>query len=220
MAGEIQLNSTTFATESGGTVTVSNVDSATNRTNLGLGSIATQAADSVSISGGNITGGTIGSGVTFPAGHILQTTQNTYNSGDSATSNSATTAKVSDGASNYYWSHTISGMTAGNDVLVNFSFVGAVIRNSTTAGGAWHIYRDSDIIYGSSQDFMQYISVVGATSVQNYSYINLIFLDTGATATSHTYYLGYSSNGGSTDVVVRSNSVYPPFIAILQEIKS
>jgi hypothetical protein len=36
MAGEIQLNSTTFATESAGTVTVSNVDSATNRQNLGL----------------------------------------------------------------------------------------------------------------------------------------------------------------------------------------
>ena len=36
MAGEIQLNSTTFATESGGNVTVSNVDSATNRQNLGL----------------------------------------------------------------------------------------------------------------------------------------------------------------------------------------
>jgi len=36
MAGEIQLNSITFATESGGTVTVSNVDNATNRQNLGL----------------------------------------------------------------------------------------------------------------------------------------------------------------------------------------
>ena len=36
MAGEIQLNSNTFATESGGTITVSNVDSATNRQNLGL----------------------------------------------------------------------------------------------------------------------------------------------------------------------------------------
>jgi len=66
MAGEIQIGGTTFATESGGTVTLSNVGSATNRTNLGLGSIATQAADSVSISGGNITGGTIGSGVVFP----------------------------------------------------------------------------------------------------------------------------------------------------------
>jgi hypothetical protein len=71
MAGEIQLNSTTMATESSGTITLSNVDSATNRTNLGLGSIATQAADSVSISGGNITGGTIGSGVVFPTGVVI-----------------------------------------------------------------------------------------------------------------------------------------------------
>lgn len=36
MAGEIQLNSVTLATESSGTITVSNVDSATNRQNLGL----------------------------------------------------------------------------------------------------------------------------------------------------------------------------------------
>ena len=36
MAGEIQIGGTTFATESSGTVTVSNVDSATNRQNLGL----------------------------------------------------------------------------------------------------------------------------------------------------------------------------------------
>ena len=42
MAGEIQIGGTTFATESGGTITVANVNSATNRTNLGLGSMATQ----------------------------------------------------------------------------------------------------------------------------------------------------------------------------------
>lgn len=56
MAGQIQLNSTTFATESGGTVTVSNVDSATNRTNLGLGSMATQNANAVALTGGSLTG--------------------------------------------------------------------------------------------------------------------------------------------------------------------
>jgi len=44
MAGEIQLNSTTMATESSGTITLSNVDSAANRTNLGLGSMATETA--------------------------------------------------------------------------------------------------------------------------------------------------------------------------------
>lgn len=56
MAGEIQIGGTTFATESGGTVTVANVDSATNRTNLGLGSMATQNANAVALTGGSLTG--------------------------------------------------------------------------------------------------------------------------------------------------------------------
>jgi hypothetical protein len=60
MAGEIQLNSTTMATESSGTITLSNVNNATNRTNLGLGSMATQASNSVDIDGGVIDGTTIG----------------------------------------------------------------------------------------------------------------------------------------------------------------
>ena len=83
MAGEIQLNSTTMATESSGTITLSNVNSATNRTNLGLGSMATQAADSVSMSGGKITGGTIGSGVVFPAGHVIQVQSAVYSTSTS-----------------------------------------------------------------------------------------------------------------------------------------
>jgi len=56
MAGEIQIGGTTFATESGGTVTVANVNSATNRTNLGLGSMATQNANAVALTGGSLTG--------------------------------------------------------------------------------------------------------------------------------------------------------------------
>ena len=55
MAGEIQVNSVTALTESGSNIVLNNVDTATNRTNLGLGSIATQAADSVSITGGSIS---------------------------------------------------------------------------------------------------------------------------------------------------------------------
>ena len=59
MAGEIQLNTTTLATESSGSITLSNVDSATNRTNLGLGSIATQNANAVAITGGSVSGASI-----------------------------------------------------------------------------------------------------------------------------------------------------------------
>lgn len=59
MAGEIQLNSTTLATESSGAITLSNVNSATNRTNLGLGSMATQNANAVAITGGSVSGASI-----------------------------------------------------------------------------------------------------------------------------------------------------------------
>ena len=54
MAGEIQLNSITMATEASGSITLANVNNSTNRTNLGLGSIATQNANAVAITGGTI----------------------------------------------------------------------------------------------------------------------------------------------------------------------
>lgn len=70
MAGEIQLNSTTFATESGGTVTVSNVDSATNRQNLGLEiGVDVQAFDA------DTTKNDVAN--TFTANQIISVTDNT-----------------------------------------------------------------------------------------------------------------------------------------------
>jgi hypothetical protein len=56
MAGEIQVNSVTALTESGSNIVLNNVDTATNRTNLGLGSIATQNANAVTLTGGSLTG--------------------------------------------------------------------------------------------------------------------------------------------------------------------
>jgi len=64
--------STSAQLNTGGNISVTgslNVsDDSTTRTNLGLGTIATQDSNNV-----NLTGGTIGSGVVFPAGHIVQT---------------------------------------------------------------------------------------------------------------------------------------------------
>jgi len=66
MAGEIQVNSVTALTESGSNIVLNNVNTVTNRTALGLGTVATQAADNISITGGSIdnvsiTGGSISS---------------------------------------------------------------------------------------------------------------------------------------------------------------
>jgi len=58
MAGEIQLNGTTALTESSGAITLNNVDSATNRTNLGLGTAATSASTDFASSSSTITAGT------------------------------------------------------------------------------------------------------------------------------------------------------------------
>jgi len=59
MAGEIQVNSVTALTESGSNIVLNNVDTATNRTNLGLGSMATQNANAVAITGGSVSGASI-----------------------------------------------------------------------------------------------------------------------------------------------------------------
>jgi hypothetical protein len=70
MAGEIQIGGTTFATETGGTVTVSNVDSATNRQNLGLEiGVDVQQYD-VDITKNDVAN-------TFTANQIISVTDNT-----------------------------------------------------------------------------------------------------------------------------------------------
>ena len=82
MAGEIQLNSVNFASESGGTITVNN--------------------------------GTIGSGVVFPAGHVLQVSTNNLNTQPTRTSTSF-------GAFSTAITATINNCITGNDILIILS---------------------------------------------------------------------------------------------------
>lgn len=56
MAGEIQIDAITALTASGSDIVLNNVNTATNRTNLGLGSMATQDATAVALTGGSIVG--------------------------------------------------------------------------------------------------------------------------------------------------------------------
>lgn len=90
MAGEIQLNSTTMATESSGSITA---ELDTVRPNTTNGSLTLQGDSSdAGVTGltidssGNatfaqtISGGTLGSSVVFPDGHIVQTVSTTHSS--------------------------------------------------------------------------------------------------------------------------------------------
>ena len=158
---------------------------------------------------------------TFPAGHVIQTTQNTYNSLASADSTTSTPAKCVDGSGNNHWKHIISNMTAGNDVLVQMNFILYIYKAIYYNGGAAHIYRDNELIYtGDSSSY--YITITHNTSTYRANavtlrvHVNLTFLDEGATGTSHTYFLGISGNNGV--VRVDSASHNAPYVCILQEI--
>jgi len=122
--------STSAQLNTGGNVSVTgslNVsDDSTTRTNLGLGTIATQDSNNV-----NLTGGTIGSGVTFPAGHILQVTQNSFNA--QPTRGSTTFGSFSGSPSPV--KHTITNCKSGSSLLIIIS-----LDVSVSTAAASHTY--------------------------------------------------------------------------------
>jgi len=108
MAGEIQLNGTTALTESGGVVTLNNVDSATNRTNLGLGTAATSASTDFIGTSRTITAGTgLSGGGDLSANRTISVdyastseVQGTHTTGSITYGNTALTVASATGISN------------------------------------------------------------------------------------------------------------------------
>jgi hypothetical protein len=103
MAGEIQIGGTSFASESGGTITVNN--------------------------------GTIGSGVTFPAGHVLNVVNNTKTGIYSTTSTSY--VDVTD------YSASITPSSASNKVLI---LINAQLSGSATAAAGIAVYAGASLV--------------------------------------------------------------------------
>ena len=169
-----------------------------------------------------LNNGTLTNNVQFPAGHIVQTTYRKYDSSSSAaiTSNTPTIATSSGGAQEYYG--TISNLTSGNHVLVQMSFPAYVYRANKLTGCSFHIFRDSSssIVYGNvssgnKRSLWQYtdgsVSEVAVASI-----ITLSYIDTNPTASSHTYYMGASTDSSATIDFYTSNS--NEFTCILMEI--
>jgi hypothetical protein len=148
MAGEIQLNGTTALTESSGAITLNNVNSATNRTNLGLGTAATSAvgdfATSTNLSDhAAVTSGVHGIsafGATLVDDADASTARTTLGLGTAATS--ASTAFTSS-------STTITagtGLSGGGDLSANrtlnvsFSANESNVKTAINASGSAPIY--------------------------------------------------------------------------------
>ena len=109
-----------------GSVNVS--DDSTTRSNLGLGSIATQASDNVTITGGNISNATLASSVTFPAGKVLQVIHT-----------QTTETNVLDNTYTNYFEVPLTLKSSSSDVIVTFTFQYFIV--SANAGFGVEIYR-------------------------------------------------------------------------------
>ena len=96
-------------------------------------------------SSANVTINNLTSSTGFPAGHVIQTNYYAYSAANANTISSDTpTIFTQSGTSNKQYKATISGLTSGNDVLVQMSFSAYIYRAAQIQGCVFHIFRDSD----------------------------------------------------------------------------
>jgi len=160
-----------------------------------------------------LTNATITAG-TFPAGHIIQTVSAKKTGEDSSAMSSSTFQKVVDSSGNAEWGADITGVTAGNDVLVSATWCGYIVSGAANQGGAWGFIRGTTNIY---------YHVAGHSDWENqqdnwYSTMHLQYLDSNPGSGSHSYYLGCREYQNAT-VQVNSTASGLPFQMILQEIQ-
>lgn len=213
MAGEIQLDSTTFATESSGSITAELDTIRPNTTNGSLtlqGDSSNAGVTGLTIdSSGNatfaqtITGGTIGSGVVFPAGHFLdvchfQHTESAGTSGGTSstswatrtlntTKRSVTWASLSSNAialsAGTYWFYADPSANNASRVMARLynntdSTVDAYSRTVFGNAGEVATYAFINHIFtiGSSKDFVVQMRVQTSKSSSGYG-IDFSFVD-------------------------------------------
>jgi len=160
MAGEIQLNSTTFATESSGSITAELDTIRPNATNGSLtlqGDSSNAGVTGLTIdSSGNatfaqtISGGTIGSGVVFPAGVIrgVAILTEEYASGSYGTAITTGDFRTRNlNTTRYNGDSVVSSFSGGAFTLPAGSyFFNAIVHNYGTRESVSRIYNTSDSV--------------------------------------------------------------------------
>ena len=161
---------------------------------------------------------TLGSNTTFPAGHVIQTVQNTYNSADSSAITSTTTSRfvIADGSLPF--TGQITNVKANSHVYITMYYTFEMYKASDTdVGVGLALYRESSLILTPNTN--NYYDVRSGTSQTNQKVVPLTmaFIDTSpATGTNNYFAGGRAYDSASLKLIASSNTL--PFICILQEI--
>ena len=160
----------------------------------------------------------LSSGVTMPAGHVLQTVVN-IKSDEYSSAHSSTTFARAEESGNYEWNCAISGLQADSDVFMIASFGFNFYRGGgyTSTGGGFGFFRDTTAI--ATPRNVQFLS--HGNTGDEYGQVTISYLDESPTGTSHTYYVGSISYAASHQTRIRSDTTGEgdiPFVMTLMEI--
>lgn len=206
MAGEIQLNSTTMATESSGSITAEVDKIRPNTTNGSLvlqGDSSDAGVTGLTIdSSGNatfaqtISGGTLGSSVVFPAGHILQAKNVTVSGHDTNTTTGAIKGQLTNQLT----------INSGNYVLIHIMTRFFITQNSN-AYGRYHLRRQGETT--------NLATVQQGSAYTSRNELQLIYLDESPPDITPSYDIyAETASGGTSSVTVET------IRAIMYEIKA
>jgi len=136
--------------------------------------------------------GTIGSGVVFPAEHIIQIAHTSKGDENSVYTTSSSHEIVHDASNNTEWFIPVSNITSGNKILLMFTFTAQAYGPSyDSAFGGYGICRDvisNMVIESSSGSDAGVNTQAGSSGVSVHDVITLTAYDT-PTSSSHTYFL-------------------------------
>jgi len=188
--------STSAQLNTGGNISVTgslNVsDDSTTRTNLGLGTIATQDSNNI-----NLTGGTIGSGVVFPSNHIIQVVQ----------------AKKTTGQSIGSTVTGISGLSQSIVVKENSKVLICInlgmVSSPAGADAFFYLYRGGSALSGTTHSdttsnahtFGQYID-----NSYLYNTVSFMYLDESITSAGSYTYQPYAKSGSGTNITINKRA--------------
>ncbi len=146
--------------------------------------------------------GTLGSGVTFPAGHILQIVEGTL----TVQSTTSSTSYVDSGLN-----ASITPSSASNKILILSNMQACRSSQGGASGLGLRVVRDSTPLYTPGANHNVYWGASGGYIPWNDQY-----LDSPNTTSSLTYKIQYASYSGSYSVIVNQGGQFRSSITLLE----